>query len=146
MKNTIPTIAVAAACATATPGIALAAGQDAGDAPAPAAEGDDAARAAIAAALQGAGYAKLAVSESYAKTHAWAHDAAEIGFEAPEGTPARVDVADGAITLTFDAPGTPDALAGKTLRLLPSDTGDGMVHWRCEAPGLAAELRPKGCE
>lgn len=88
------------------------------------------------------GYAKLAVSERYAKTHAWAHDAAAVGFEPPAGLAGRVEIADGTITATFDAPA---AIAGKTLQLVPSDTGDGMVHWRCEAAGLPDALKPKGC-
>jgi hypothetical protein len=108
-----------------------------------AADADADARAALAAALQGMARAKLAISEQYTKTHAWAHDAAAVGFEAPTGIPGRIAVADGAITVTFDAPAS---MAGNTLRLVPSDTGDGMVHWRCEAPALPAANKPKGCE
>lgn len=104
---------------------------------------DAGARAALAAALQGMAQAKLAISERYAKTHAWAHDATAIGFEAPAGIPGRIAIADGTITVTFDAPAS---IAGKALKLIPSGTGDGMVHWRCEAPALPATIRPKGCE
>jgi hypothetical protein len=132
MKNTtIAAIALAATLAAAAP---IAAAQDA--------EGDAAARAAIDATLQGMGAAKLAVSERYAKTHAWAHDATAAGFEAPDGIPGRIAVADGTITATFDAPAS---IAGKTLQLVPSDTGDGMVHWRCDATGLPDALKPEGC-
>jgi hypothetical protein len=109
----------------------------------PDADPDAGARAALASALQGMARAKLAVSERYTKTHAWAHDATAIGFEAPAGIPGRIAIADGTITVTFDAPAS---MAGKTLKLIPSDTGDGMVHWRCEAPALPATVRPKGCE
>ena len=124
-------LAVLATCPVA----ASAAGQDA--------DPDAGARAALAAALQGMAPAKLAVSEQYAKTHAWARDATAIGFEAPGDVPGRIAIADGTITVTFDAPAS---MAGKTLRRVPSDTGDGMVHWRCEAPALPAAVRPKGCE
>jgi hypothetical protein len=114
---------------------ARAAGQDA--------DPDAGARAALASALQGMARAKLAISEQYMKTHVWAHDATAVGFEAPTGIPGRIAIADGTITVTFDAPAS---MAGKTLKLIPSDTGDGMVHWRCEAPALPATVRPKGCE
>ena len=87
--------------------------------------------------------AKLAISEQYTKTQVWAHDATAVGFEAPTGIPGRIAIADGTITVTFDAPAS---MAGKTLKLIPSDTGDGRVHWRCEAPALPAAIRPKGCE
>lgn len=114
---------------------ARAAGQDA--------DPDAGARAALASALQGMARAKLAISEQYTKTHVWAHDATAVGFEAPTGIPGRIAIADGTITVTFDAPAS---MAGKTLNLIPSDTGDGRVHWRCEAPALPAAIRPKGCE
>lgn len=126
--------AVGLAIPAAQPAAARSAGQ--------AADPDADARAALASALQGMGRAKLAVSEQYAKTHAWARDATAVGFEAPTEIPGRIVIADGAIIVTFDAPAS---LAGKTLRLIPSDTGDGMVHWRCEAPALPAALKPKGC-
>jgi uncharacterized membrane protein len=48
-----------------------------------AADPDADARAALAVALQAMGQVKLAVSERYTKTHAWAHDATAAGFEAP---------------------------------------------------------------
>ena len=118
----------------AQPAPARAAGQ--------AADPDADALAALASALQGMAQAKLAISEQYSKTHVWAQDTAAIGFEAPTEIPGRIAVADGTITVTFDAPA---AMAGRTLRLIPSDTGDGMVHWRCEAPGLPAAIKPKGC-
>jgi hypothetical protein len=108
-----------------------------------AADPDADARAALAVALQAMGQVKLAVSERYTKTHVWAHDATAVGFEAPTEIPGRIAVADGTITVTFDAPAS---MAGKTLKLIPSDTGDGMVHWRCEAPALPAAVKPKGCE
>lgn len=114
---------------------ARAAGQDA--------DPDAGARAALASALQGMARAKLAISEQYTKTQVWAHDATAVGFEAPTGIPGRIAIADGTITVTFDAPAS---MAGKTLKLIPSDTGDGRVHWRCEAPALPAAIRPKGCE
>lgn len=114
---------------------ARAAGQDA--------DPDAGARAALASALQGIARAKLAISEQYTKTHVWARDATAVGFEAPIEIPGRIAIADGTITVTFDAPAS---MAGKTLKLIPSDTGDGMVHWRCEAPALPATVRPKGCE
>jgi hypothetical protein len=139
MKNTtIAAIAFAAMSAAAIPPAA------ARDAPAQAAgaDADVDAHAAITAMLQGTAYAKLAVSERYMKTHAWAHDAAAAGFEAPAGLPGHVAIADGTITLTFDSPAS---IAGKTLQLVPSDTGDGMVHWRCAAAGLPDALKPKGC-
>ena len=137
MKATTATaiaFAVGFAILAAQPTAARAAGQ--------AADPDADARAALASALQGMARAKLAISEGYTKTHAWAHDAAAIGFEAPTEIPGRIAIADGTITVTFDAPAS---MAGKTLRLVPSDTGDGMVHWRCEAPGLPAAIKPKGC-
>jgi hypothetical protein len=134
--TTIAAIALAATFAAAIPAAA------AQDAPAQAADADAEARAAIDATLQGMGYAKLAVSERYMKTHAWAHDAAAAGFEPPAGLPGHVAIADGTITVTFDAP---VSIAGKTLQLVPSDTGDGMVHWRCEAADLPDALKPKGC-
>lgn len=117
---------------------ASAAGQDAD----PDADPGAGARAALASALQGMARAKLAVSEQYTKTHVWAHDATAVSFEAPAGLPGRIAIADGTITVTFDAPAS---MTGKTLKLIPSDTGDGMVHWRCEAPALPAGVRPKGC-
>ncbi|MGN6111549.1 MAG: pilin [Luteimonas sp.] len=132
----IAAIALAATFAAAIPGAA------AQDAPAQASDADAEARAAVDAALAGMGYAKLAVSERYAKTHAWVHDAAAVGFEPPAGLSGRVEIADGTITATFDAPAS---IAGKTLQLVPSDTGDGTVHWRCEAAGLPDALKPKGC-
>lgn len=134
--TTIAAIALAATFAAAIPAAA------AQDAPAQAADADAEARAAIDATLRDMGYAKLAVSERYMKTHAWAHDAAAAGFEPPAGLPGHVAIADGIITVTFDAP---VSIAGKTLLLVPSDTGDGMVHWRCEAAGLPDALKPKGC-
>jgi hypothetical protein len=114
---------------------ARAAGQDA--------DPDAGARAALASALQGMARAKLAISEQYTKTHVWAHDATAVGFEAPTGIPGRIAIADGTITVTFDAPAS---MAGKTLKLIPSDAGDGRVDWRCEAPALPAAVKPKGCE
>jgi hypothetical protein len=134
---TTTTVALAAGLAilATQPAAARAAGQ--------AADPDAGARAALASALQAMAQAKLAVSERYTKTHAWAHDATAAGFEAPAGIPGRIAIAEGIITVTFDAPAS---IAGKTLALVPSDTGDGMVHWRCEAPALPATLKPKGCE
>jgi hypothetical protein len=144
--TTIATLALAATFAAALPaaGSQATPGQAATNQAATdqAADADAAARAAIDATLQAMAVAKLAISEQYAKTHAWAHDAAAAGFDAPAGIPARIAVADGSITATFDAPAS---LAGKTLRLAPADTGDGMVHWRCEAAGLPDALMPKGC-
>lgn len=139
MKTTaIAAIALAATFAAAIPG---AVAQDAPAQPTDA-DADADARAVIDATLQGMGYAKLAVSERYMKTHAWAHDAAAAGFEPPAGLPGHVAIADGTITVTFDAP---VSIAGKTLQLVPSDTGDGMVHWRCDAASLPDALKPKGC-
>jgi hypothetical protein len=109
----------------------------------PDADPDAGARAALASALQGMARAKLAISEQYMKTHVWAHDATAVGFEVPTEIPGRIAIADGTITVTFDAPAS---MAGKTLKLIPSDTGDGTVHWRCEAPALPAAVKPKGCE
>ena len=138
MKTTTATATVLAlglATLAAQPAAARAAGQ--------AADPDDGARAALASALQGMAQAKLAISEQYTRTHAWAHDATDVGFQAPTEIPGRIAIADGTITVTFDAPAS---MAGKTLKLIPSDTGDGMVHWRCEAPALPAAIKPKGCE
>jgi hypothetical protein len=136
MKTAAITAAFFAGGLAAQPAAARAAGQ--------AADPDADARAALASAFQGMAQAKLAISEQYMmKTHAWAHDAAAIGFEAPTEIPGRIAVADGTITFTFDAPAS---MAGKTLRLIPSDTGDGMVHWRCEAPGLPASVKPDVCQ
>ena len=138
MKTTTATATVLAlglATLATQPAAARAAGQ--------AADPDDGARAALASALQGMAQAKLAISEQYTRTHAWAHDATAVGFQASTEIPGRIAIADGTITVTFDAPAS---MAGKTLKLIPSDTGDGMVHWRCEAPALPAAIKPKGCE
>ena len=138
MKTTAATATVLAlglATLATQPAAARAAGQ--------AADPDDGARAALASALQGMAQAKLAISEQYTRTHAWAHDATAVGFQASTEIPGRIAIADGTITVTFDAPAS---MAGKTLKLIPSDTGDGMVHWRCEAPALPAAIKPKGCE
>lgn len=131
---TTTALALGLSILAAQPAAARAAGQ--------AADPDADARAELASALQGMAQAKLAISEGYTKTHAWAHDAAAIGYEAPAGITGAITIADGTIAVTFDAPAV---MAGKTLQLVPSDTGDGMVHWRCEAPGLPAAIKPKGC-
>lgn len=136
MKTATSTaFAIGLAIVASQPAAARVAGQDA--------DPDADARAALAAVSPAMGQAKLAISERYMKTHAWARDAAAAGFEAPTGIPGRIAVADGTITMMFDAP---ESLAGKALRLIPSDTGDGMVHWRCEAPDLPVAVKPKGCE
>lgn len=132
---TITTVAICLAIVAFRPAAVRAAGQDAGP--------DADARAALASAFQGMARAKLAISEQYAKTHIWAHDASAAGFEAPTGLPGRLAVADGTITVMFDAPAS---LAGKTLRLVPADGGgNGRVTWTCEAPGFPAGSLPAGC-
>lgn len=115
---------------------AIAAGR--GDVPAV-----DDANAAITAALAAAAPAKLMVAEQFAKTGAWSIDAAAIGYRSPEGIPATIAVDHGTIAIAFAAP---DALAGKTLRLVPTDGGGkGRVTWTCEAPGFPAGSLPAGC-
>lgn len=133
-RHRLPAFAMLALASTA----ALASGQDA----AQAADPDAPARAAVTEALQGAAFAKLAVSEHFARKHEWAADAASVGYKAPEGLPAAVAIAGGAITFTFSGP---EAIAGRTLRLVPADGGGGTVRWRCEAPDLPAGAVPEAC-
>jgi hypothetical protein len=127
--------AIAFALAIAAPAVASPMGQQA--------DPGAAARAAILEALGGGAGAKLAVSEHFAKQHVWAHDAAAIGYDAPDDIPAEVAIADGTITFTFAAPA---AIAGKRLRLVPADGGNGKVRWRCEAPELGPGIAPQACK
>jgi hypothetical protein len=94
--------------------------------------------ASVLAALNAAAPAKLAVSETYAKTHVWAESNKAAGYEAPADAQATVEVgAAGVITIGF--------AGGGAITLTPASGGGSMVRWSCASNGLDQAVVPKAC-
>jgi hypothetical protein len=92
----------------------------------------------VLAALNEAAPAKLAVSESYAKTHVWAESNEAAGYEVPADAQATVDVgAAGVITIGF--------AGGGAITLTPASGGGSMVRWSCASSGLDLAVVPEVC-
>jgi hypothetical protein len=94
--------------------------------------------ATVLAALNAAAPAKLAVSETYAKTHVWAESNETAGYEAPADAQATVEVgAAGVITIGFTG--------GGAITLTPAYGGGSMVRWSCASSGLDPAVVPEVC-
>jgi hypothetical protein len=94
--------------------------------------------ATVLAALNAAAPAKLAVSETYAKTHVWAASNETAGYEVPADAQATVEVgADGVITIGF--------AGGGAITLTPASGGGSMVRWSCASSGLDPAVVPEVC-
>jgi hypothetical protein len=94
--------------------------------------------ATVLAALNAAAPAKLAVSETYAKTHVWAESNETAGYEAPADAQATVEVgAAGVITIGF--------AGGGAITLTPASGGGSMVRWSCASSGLDPGVVPEVC-
>jgi hypothetical protein len=94
--------------------------------------------ATVLAALNAAAPAKLAVSDTYAKTHVWAESNEAAGYEVPADAQATVEVgAAGVITIGF--------AGGGAITLTPASGGGSMVRWSCASSGLDPAVVPEVC-
>jgi hypothetical protein len=94
--------------------------------------------ATVHAGLDAAGAVKLAVAETYAKTHVWAESNEAAGYDAPADAQATVEVgAAGVITIAF--------AGGGAITLTPASGGGSMVRWSCASSGLDPAVVPEVC-
>ena len=100
-------------------------------------------RSQVTEGLNLAGAAKAAVAESFSNTGIAPKNRTEAGMSANAiDTNGKyvsgVEVANGTITITYGVQAN-SAISGKTLELVPYETTDKSVTWRCgAAPALAA--------
>jgi hypothetical protein len=94
--------------------------------------------ATVLAALNSAAPAKLAIAETYVKTHVWVDSNEAAGIETPADAQATVEVgAAGVISIGF--------AGGGAITLTPASGGGSMVRWSCASSGLDPAVVPEAC-
>ena len=93
-------------------------------------------RAQVSEGMTLAAAAKAAVAETYLNTGVAPNNREEAGMSADATDTfgkyvSAVEVADGAITITYDGADVNQQIAGNTVSLTPYTTGDDSVTWAC---------------